>query len=168
MPRSSPLASSAALALLAALPLGAQDVPHAFVGARILPIAGAPIERGTLVVHQGRIVAVGPTGSVRVPDGARTVDASGRTIMPGLVDTHSHIGGGDGGDRTAAMHPAVRILDAIDARAAGIQRAQAGGVTTVNVMPGSGLLNSGQTAYLKLRDTGTINGLLFCRDPLRD
>ena len=156
----------AAAILVAPVPSAAQATPQAFRG-RIVPIAGAPIERGVLVVQHGRIVAVGAEGSVRIPEGARVHDAVDRTIMPGLVDTHSHIGNGDGGDRTAAMHPAVRILDAIDARSAGIQRAQAGGITTVNVMPGSGLLLSGQTAYLKLRDAGTIDGLLLCDDPLR-
>lgn len=139
-----------------------------FRGARIIPISGPVIERGVLVIQRGRIVSVGAEGQVQVPAGAQTHDVSGRTIMPGLVDTHSHVGGGDGGDRTAALHPAARILDAIDARAANIQRAQAGGVTTVNVMPGSGLLMSGQTAYLKLRDGRTINELLICADPQRD
>jgi imidazolonepropionase-like amidohydrolase len=96
-------------------------------------------------------------------------DVTGKVIMPGLVDTHSHIGGGDGADRAAPMQGMIRILDAIDARSDNIQRAQAGGITTVNVMPGSGHLMSGQTVYLKLRDAGTIDALLVaCRDPLTE
>lgn len=158
----------AAAALLAPAIAGAQDRAHVFRGARILPISGAPIDSGVLVVRGGRIVAVGRAGAVRVPDGAEIHDVAGRTIMPGLVDTHSHIGGGDGGDQTAPMHPDVRLLDALDARDDGIQRAQAGGLTTVNVMPGSGLLMSGQTVYLKLRDGGTVNDILYCADPTKD
>jgi imidazolonepropionase-like amidohydrolase len=159
----------AALALLAVAmtgptPVQAQDTPIAFQGARILPISGPEIENGTLVVHQGVIRAVGATGTVQIPGDARVVDATGKVIMPGLVDTHSHIGGGDGGDATAALHPAVRILDAIDARDDGIRKARTGGVTTVNVMPGSGHLMSGQTAYLKLRDGRTVYDLLLCSD----
>lgn len=163
--------SAAALALLvagAAQSAAAQERPQVFTGARIVPIDGAPIDDGVLVVHRGRIAAVGPRASVRLPGDAEVHDVAGRTILPGLVDTHSHIGGGDGGDRSAAMHGDVRILDAVDPRDAGIKRARAGGVTTVNVMPGSGHLMSGQTAYLKLRDARTVEGLLFCADPLRD
>lgn len=163
----------AALALLAVAmagpaPVEAQDTPIAFQGARILPISGPEIENGTLVVHQGVILAVGATGTVEIPGDARVVDATGKVIMPGLVDTHSHIGGGDGGDGTAALHPAVRILDAIDARDDGIRKARTGGVTTVNVMPGSGHLMSGQTAYLKLRDGRTVYDLLLCSDVQRE
>ena len=92
-------------------------------------------------------------------------DVAGRVIMPGLVDTHSHIGGGDGGDRTSALHPAVRIMDSVNARDPGIRKAQSGGITTVNVMPGSGHLMSGQTVFLKLRaNPRTIYDLLTCED----
>jgi imidazolonepropionase-like amidohydrolase len=140
----------------------AQDQPHAFVNARIIPIGGPEIPVGTLVIHEGRITAVG--ASVQVPAGAARIDASGKTIMPGLVDTHSHIGGGSGGDGSAALHPDVRLLDAFDARSASVRRALAGGITTVNVMPGSGHLMSGQTLYLKLRGRPTIDGLLITLD----
>lgn len=149
-------------------PVAAQARAHVFRGATIYPIASAPIENGTLVVQDGNIVAVGDAASVQVPADAVMHDVRGKVILPGLVDTHSHIGGGDGGDRSAAIQPAVRILDAIDARDGGIQRARAGGITTVNVMPGSGHLMSGQTAYLKLRDGSTIYDLLFCDDVLKD
>lgn len=160
--------SAALLAAAAAvLPAQAQEQPHAFRGATLLPIAGPPIQDGVLVVQGGRITAVGGPGTA-IPAGAVVHDVTGKTIMPGLVDTHSHIGGGDGGDRSNPMHPSVRVLDAIDARDEGIQKAQAGGVTTVNVMPGSGLLMSGQTAYLKLRDGSDIYDLLLCRDVLRE
>lgn len=161
------LTAALVAAAAAAAPAGAQQQPHAFRGATLLPIAGAPIENGVLVVQGGRITAVGGPETA-VPADAVVHDATGKVIMPGLVDTHSHIGGGDGGDRSAALHPSVRILDAIDARDEGIQKAQAGGITTVNVMPGSGHLMSGQTVYLKLRDAHTIQDLTFCRDLLRD
>jgi imidazolonepropionase-like amidohydrolase len=159
--------SAALLAAAAALPARAQEQPHAFRGATLIPIAGQPIANGVLVVQGGRITAVGGPETA-IPAGAVVHDVSGKTIMPGLVDTHSHIGGGDGGDRSNPMHPSVRILDAIDARDEGIQKAQAGGITTVNVMPGSGLLMSGQTAYLKLRDGNDIYDLLLCGDVLRE
>jgi imidazolonepropionase-like amidohydrolase len=59
-------------------------------------------------------------------------------------------------------------MDAINPRAETLKKALAGGITTVNVMPGSGHLMSGQTIYLKLRDAKTIEGLLMCSDPLND
>ncbi|MPZ17760.1 MAG: amidohydrolase family protein [Luteitalea sp.] len=139
----------------------AQEAPQAFLNARIIPISGPVIERGVLVVQDAKILAVGPASSVQVPSGAKRHDLDGKTIMPGLVDTHSHIGGGSGGDRSAPIQPDVRILDAIDVRNTGIRRAQAGGITTVNVMPGSGHLLSGQTVYLKLRRGRTIDDLLI-------
>ncbi|HVK05071.1 MAG TPA: amidohydrolase family protein, partial [Armatimonadaceae bacterium] len=125
---------------------------QAYVGARILPIAGPEIPDGVLIVRDGKIVAVGPRASTPVPDGAQVRDVAGKVLMPGLVDTHSHVGGGSGGDASGALQPEARILDALNVRDSGLQRAQAGGITTVNVMPGSGHLLSGQTLYLKLRD----------------
>lgn len=159
---------SLASGLLLPLSLAAQDRPVALTGARIFPVTGPVIARGVLVIQHGRIIAVGPAGSVRIPDGAETRDVSGRTIIPGLVDTHSHIGGGDGGDRSSPIQGDVRVIDAIDAQGDDIRRARSGGVTTVNVMPGSGHLMSGQTAYLKLRHGRSVNDLLLCADPSRD
>ncbi|HXE57400.1 MAG TPA: amidohydrolase family protein [Gemmatimonadales bacterium] len=158
----------AAASMAATTGASAQERPLVFRGARIIPIAGAPIERGVLVVQGGKIVAVGPVDAVRAPSGAQVHDVSGKVIMPGLVDTHSHIGEGDGGDRSAPIQGDVRILDAVNPRADGLQQAQAGGITTVNVMPGSGHLMSGQTVYLKLRDGRTIEDLLVCADPERE
>ncbi|MFT7542796.1 MAG: imidazolonepropionase-like amidohydrolase [Gammaproteobacteria bacterium] len=134
-----------------------------FVGARVLPIATDPIEDGIMIVRDGRILAVGTKDDVSIPAGAEVRDVSGMILMPGLVDTHSHIGGGSGADNSAPIQPEVRIVDSIDVRSASIQRAQAGGITTVNVMPGSGHLMSGQTVYLKLRDAGTIEELALRR-----
>ncbi|MFD2248463.1 amidohydrolase family protein [Pontibacter ruber] len=142
----------------------AQDKPHVFTGAKIIPIAGQPIENGVLVVHQGKITAVGAAGQVKVPAGATTFDLKGKVVMPGLVDTHSHLGEGSGGDGSAALHPDVRIIDGIDPISDSFKRALSGGITTVNVMPGSGHLMSGQTVYLKMREGNTINDLAFCQD----
>ncbi|MEX2264065.1 MAG: amidohydrolase family protein [Bryobacteraceae bacterium] len=138
-----------------------QSQPIAFTGARIIPISGPEIPNGVLVIQSGRILAAGPAGSTALPSGARREDLAGKVIMPGLVDTHSHIGGIDGGDSSASLHPDVRVLDSINVREARIQKAQAGGITVVNVMPGSGLLLSGQTLYLKLRDGKTIDDFLI-------
>ena len=132
---------------------------HAFVNVRLIPISGPAVERGTLVVRDGTIVAAG--ANVAVPAGAETHDMAGKTIMPGLVDTHSHVASPAGGDSSAPIQPDVRVLDSVNVRSTGIRRAQAGGITTVNVMPGSGHLLSGQTLYLKLRRGGTVDDFLI-------
>ena len=152
--------SSAAPLLLVAPLAQAQEKPQAFLGARILPITGPEILKGVLVVHHGRIVAVGPEGT-RIPEGALRVDLSGKVLMPGLVDTHSHVGSVEGADASGPIQPDVRALDAIDVRDPRLQKARAGGITTVNVMPGSGHLLSGQTVYLKLRQGTTVEDLLL-------
>jgi len=142
----------------------AQQQTHVFQGAEILPVSGDPIPNGVLVVKNGKIESVGPEGSVSVPSGAVVINVSGKVIMPGLVDPHSHIGEGDGGDRSAAMHPDVRIMDTIDPRSDTFKKALAGGITSVNVMPGSGHLMSGQTVYLKLRPANTVEEMLLYVD----
>lgn len=148
--------------MVLACPLFGQSKPTAFINARIIPIVGQPLEQGILLVQDGKIKAVGDARTVRLSADVQTVDLTGKTIMPGLVDSHSHVGSGSGADGSAPIQPDVRILDGINARAASLQRAQAGGITTVNVMPGSGHLDSGQTLYLKLRDNAVkIDDLLI-------
>ena len=121
-----------------------------FVGARIIPIDGPEIEQGWIAVEDGTIAAVG-SGRPNLAPGATLVNVTGKVIMPGIVDTHSHIGGIGGADGSSPIQPGVRVRDSINVRDPGFRRALAGGLTTLNVMPGSGHLSSGQTAYLKLR-----------------
>ena len=139
----------------------AQDTPVAFVGAEVLPVAAPPIPGGTVVVGGGKILAVGPAASTPVPAGAERIDCAGKVIMPGLVDTHSHVGGGWGGDASGPIQPDVRVLDSINVRDAGFRKCVAGGLTTLNIMPGSGHLLSGQTVYAKLRKASTIDDILI-------
>ena len=70
----------------------AQDDPIAFVGSTVVPIVGDPIENGVVVVEDGKITAVGDSGT-RIPRGAERIDVSGKFVLPGYVDTHSHVGG---------------------------------------------------------------------------
>ncbi len=140
------------LFLICAASFNAQEKPVAFVNARIIPIVGQPIEQGILLVQNGKITAIGDARTVRLSADVQQIDVYGKTIMPGLVDSHSHIGEPAGADGSSPIQPDVRILDSVNPRSGSIQRAQSGGITTVNVMPGSGHLDSGQTLYLKLRD----------------
>jgi imidazolonepropionase-like amidohydrolase len=140
--------------------VAAQDL-RAFTGARIEPVDGPAIADGVLLVRGTRIEAIGDRASVRVPGEAEVVDCTGLTILPGLVCSHSHIGAVAGADGSGPIQPEVRALDSINPRDPGIQKAQAGGITTANIMPGSGHLLSGQTVYVKLRDGRTVDDLLI-------
>ena len=155
------LALAAAATALVALP---QDLPQAFIGARLLPVSRAPIEHGTLVVHRGKILTATASSEAEIPEGATRHDATGLVIAPGFVDTHSHAGSVDGGDASGPLHPDARALDSINVRDARFQKAQAGGITTSNIMPGSGHLLSGQTLYVKHRDSNVIDDLLIYRE----
>ncbi|HEY0947057.1 MAG TPA: amidohydrolase family protein [Opitutaceae bacterium] len=161
------IACCGALLVSLAFVVGAQEKPVAFTGARILPITRPPIENGVLVVQGGKIVAIGAAGTVSISADAEIHDVAGKTLMPGLVDSHSHIGGWPsfGSDNSSPLQPEVRVLDALDVRDASVQKARAGGIVTVNVMPGSGHLISGQTLYLKLRPGRTVEDMLI---PLPD
>lgn len=143
------LAGLAASSLM--LPAQAPADTVAFVNARLLPVASPDIDRGTLVITDGKIAALGPSADTPVPPGARVIDAAGRTIMPGLICTHSHIGGVAGADGSGPIQPEARAMDSINTADSGFRRAWAGGLTSLNIMPGSGHLNSGQTVYVKLR-----------------
>lgn len=140
-----------------------------FRGATILTVSHGEMADAELVVRDGKIVAIGKRGQVEIPDGAKIHDVAGRFIIPGLVDTHSHIGiyprpsidaHSDGNEMTGAVQPGIRALDAIWPGDPGIRMAVAGGVTTANIMPGSGNAIGGQTLYVKLRGN-TIEQMMF-------
>ena len=145
-----------------------QTQPTVFINAKIYSISGETFKNGYLLIRNRKIIEVGSMeDSLAGKEDIIVYDVKGKVIMPGLVDTHSHIGEGDGGDRSSTTHPDVRILDAVDPMSDTFKKAIAGGITTVNVMPGSGHLMSGQTVYLKMRKNAkTINDMLFCDDIL--
>jgi imidazolonepropionase-like amidohydrolase len=132
------------------------DGTVAIVGGRIVPITGQEIERGTVLIENGRISAVG--ASVTVPDDAQVVDAEGAWVLPGFIDAHAHVGvseeaegwaGQDTNEMTEPVTAQVRAIDAINPADLGFRDAIMGGVLAVNVNPGSGNPIGGQTVALK-------------------
>ncbi len=143
-----------------------------FTAGRIHPVDGPAIDKGMLLIQGNKIVGVGPQGSIVIPKGAEVHDYPDAEIIPGLVDTHSHIGlwsrpavpaNADGNEMTGPVQSGLRALDAINPHDAGIKMAVAGGITTANIMPGSGNVIGGQTIYVKLRGN-TIDAMRL-RDP---
>ncbi|MCA9042423.1 MAG: hypothetical protein KDA65_18865, partial [Planctomycetaceae bacterium] len=129
-------------------------------GARILTATGQVFDPGVLMVEDGKISAVGSQEEISIPDGANIHDVTGKVIIPGLIDTHSHLGvysrprvlaNSDGNETTGPVQGIVRALDSLNPYDPGIKMALSGGVTTANVMPGSANVIGGQTIYIKLR-----------------
>ena len=128
----------------------------AISGGRIVPITGDDIERGTVLMENGKIAAVG--AEVTIPDGARVVDATGSWVLPGFIEAHGHVGaseeaegwaGQDTNEMTEPVTAHVRAIDAINPADMGFRDAIGGGVLAVNVNPGSGNPIGGQTVALK-------------------
>lgn len=141
-------------------------------GGTILTATQGVIENGAVLVVNGRITAVGK--DVKAPAGARKIDARGKFITPGLIDSHSHMGvypwpgveaNADGNEATDPFTPQVRALDSFWNEDPSIQRAVAGGITTIQVLPGSANLVGGQAAIFKLKMGRSLDAMLVAGAP---
>jgi imidazolonepropionase-like amidohydrolase len=130
----------------------------AITGGRVVPIVGEPIDDGIVLIVDGRIASVGPAGTVEVSAGIPSVDASGRWVLPGFVETHAHLGVDEQGEgwagkdynETADPNAArLRAIDGINPADLGFVDALSGGVTTAVIKPGSGNPIGGQTVAVK-------------------
>jgi imidazolonepropionase-like amidohydrolase len=147
---------------------GAEEKVVAIVNARILTVTKGEIAKGTVLIANGKILEVG--ADVKVPEGARIIDAAGCVVTPGLVDSHSHLGLGPSGGVTEdnemsdPVTPQLRVIDSIHPEGTGPDKGQfrnalAEGVTTVIARPGSGNVIGGQSAVIKLRG-GTVDDMV--------
>ena len=134
------------------------DAVTVIQNATILTITNGTIENGSILIRDGKIAEVGT--DVSVPSGAHVVDAAGQYVMPGIIDAHTHIGGGfnEGSVNVSAM---TGVHDVINPDDVNIYRALAGGVTSVNVLHGSANPIGGQNAVLKLRWGSDAQGLVM-------
>jgi imidazolonepropionase-like amidohydrolase len=133
----------------------------AIVGGTILTVGTqGTIEKGTVLIRDGKIAAVGR--DVTVPAGATVIDAAGRYVMPGIIDCHSHTAVEENVNECSdSVTAEVRIADVIDQHDVNIYRQLGGGVTTVNVLHGSCNTIGGQNAVVKMRWGKPPEDLLF-------
>lgn len=128
----------------------------ALTGARIITMApegsATPrvIENGTIVVRENRIVAVGPAASVQMPGDAERIDVTGRTIIPGIIDVHAHVGGESAGILAQQSWPLLVNL------AFGVTTSHDPSNSTETVFTNSEMIRAGLKLGPRLYSTGTI------------
>ncbi|XZE20634.1 amidohydrolase family protein [Pirellulaceae bacterium SH449] len=132
----------------------------ALVGAKIITLAGDPIEKGTIIVRDGKIEAVG--ADVKVPLEAKVIDVSGQVVMPGFVDPHTSEGMGQANERNENV-PFLSVVDGIDPVMEFFEECRRSGVTTAAILPGNSTLIGGQGVVLKTSGQ-YVNDMIVKRD----
>ena len=141
----------------------------ALVGATIYDGAGGMIANGTVLFRDGEIVAVG--GSDLSTDGYQRIDGTDKFVTPGIIDIHSHLGDypspsvdahADGNEATSPTTPEVWAEHSVWPQDPGFSRALAnGGVTSLQILPGSANLMGGRSVTLKNVPSRTVQGMKF-------
>ncbi len=117
------------------------DSPDYAVRAKkIVPVNTPPITDGVILVHKGKITAIGKASDIKIPDGYKVLNWSGGWVLPGFIDLHCHIAGAgfDLNDTVHPTNPEFRTVDLVGLHHQQIKDALQGGVTTVLYIPGSG------------------------------
>ena len=141
--------------------IAAEPTKYAIKAGKILTITKGTIDHGVILVEDGVIKAVGTAGKMTIPEDYDLIDVSDRWVMPGIVESHSHIAAEGGyNDMVVPTNPELRIMDNIDPESRSIQEAVADGVTTVHTIPGSGTNLAGFGVLYKLRGE-TVNEMLI-------
>jgi imidazolonepropionase-like amidohydrolase len=142
-----------------ALPIPAAARLVAITNATILTVSHGTIPRGTILIRDGRIAEVG--ASVTVPPGATVIDGTGKYVMPGIIDAHSHSAAEAINEGTQSITAQVRIWDVLREDGVSLYRQLAGGTTTLNVLHGSANTIGGQNAVIKLRYGLPVDSMRF-------
>src|SRR5690625_1064235 len=131
---------------------------------------GEVLEGQQILVKDRKFQKIGP--KVKVPKDCEVIDAEGKIITPGLIDVHTHLGvheqgvgreGADFNESSDPITPEVRAIDGINPREEGFQDARRSGVTTVQVMPGSGNILGGEMIVMKT--AGNIVDEMVIKNP---
>lgn len=130
----------------------------AIVNGKVLTITNGTLDEGVVLIEEGKIKAVGK--DIPIPEGAEIIDAKGKMVTPGLIDSHSHLAvfgepsvwaNSDGNEVTDPITPHLRGIDALNPNDPAIKDVLTGGVTTVYTGPGSANLIGGTGFAMKLR-----------------
>lgn len=136
--------------------------------ATVIDGAGARIENGAVLIEGGKIKAVG--ANVTAPEGAITLDARGKWVTPGIIDNHSHLGAypspgvdshGDGNEISGPVTSEVWVEHSVWPQDPGFSRALAGGITSLQILPGSANLFGGRGVTLKNVPARTVQAMKF-------
>ena len=163
-------ASDTADALYASTYRAYPGAPTALVGATIYDGAGGRIDNGTVLFAGGKVVAVGGS-DLSIPADYTQIDGRGKFVTPGVIDIHSHLGDyptpsvdahSDGNEATSPTTPEVWAEHSVWPQDPGFSRALAnGGVTSLQILPGSANLMGGRTVTLKNVASRTVQGMKF-------
>src|ERR1700730_18353535 len=146
------LAGAFAASMLAAPPIVIQN-------ATILTITKGTLNSGSILIRDGKIAEVGE--KVTVPADAKVVDASGKFVMPGIIDCHSHIAADSINEGSVSVSSMVGIEDVLNPGDIDIYRALAGGVTAANVLHGSANSIGGKCTVIKMRWGKDAHDMIF-------
>jgi len=145
------------LALLLITPLAGQEI--LIRNATVMTVSQGTYDRASILIRDGKIAAVGT--DIAAPQGAEIVDASGKFVIPGIIDCHSHIASDSVNELALNVTSMTSIRDVLNPSDFNIYRELAGGVTTANIMHGSANPIGGTNAVIKLRWGKDVDGLLF-------
>ena len=145
-------------------------VPTLIRGATVLDGEGGRIENGSVLLVDGKVQAVGGA-DLGAPEGATVIDAQGRYVTPGIIDVHSHLGNypspgtpslSDGNEATSPSRAEVWAEHSVWPQDPGFSRALAnGGITSLQILPGSANLFGGRSVVLKNVPARTMQGMKF-------
>ena len=142
----------------------------AIINARLETISDGILENGQLVMENGKIKAIG--SELEIAEDAHIIDANGRTVTPGIIEAHCHVGIGEAGlgwegqdnnEVTDPITPWCSAVDGINMLDDAFNSFREAGITTANVLPGSGNLIGGTSATLKCK--GTIVDQALIKNP---
>ena len=153
------VATSRDTARLLSYPIPPAGKLVAITNATIMTASKGTIPKGTIIIRDGKIAAVG--ADVAVPAGARVIDGNGKYVIPGIIDAHSHSAAEAINEGTQSITAQVRMEDVLRQDAIGLYRELAGGVTTLNILHGSANTIGGQNATVKVRWGLPADSLLF-------
>jgi imidazolonepropionase-like amidohydrolase len=143
--------------------------PTAIVGATVLTADGRQIENGVVILSDGKILAVGGPETA-IPEGVTVIDGKGKWVTPGVIDAHSHLGvypspsvsaRSDGNEATDPNTANVWAEHSLWPQDPGFNRARAGGVTTLQILPGSANLFGGRSVTIRNVPSVTMQGMKF-------